>query len=492
MRISKGSKLFKRYLLSIFSIVVISLSLMSIVFIGIETSRWQNEQTGILSSYTDVVSGNVQNMMHDYHNNALTDYVPVYVMANTIDTMCSANGCDIFICGLDGKVILCREMINGNIGRKNRCNTHSSYEIPADIITKATKGNYSDITLLGNIYSVNQLVVATPIYSGSNVVGVTFASKSVASTIYAYVLSVTQIVLFSAVVVLIAIAIITYFMVYRFTRPLRQMSYATKRYADGNFDYKIPVKGDDELADLAKGLNKMASSLSVLESSRRSFVANVSHELKTPMTTIGGFIDGMLDGTIPPEKQSHYLKIVSEEVKRLSRLVTGMLNMSKLEAGEMQINAKEFDLSQCIIKTLLNFENKIESKSIEIIGFETAEKVIVNADEDMLMQVIYNLIDNAIKFTPDKGYISFNTFADDKKAYVSIRNSGDGISPEEIDKIFERFYKIDKSRSFDVKGAGLGLYIVQNIISLHGGEIKATSEEGKYTEISFRIPLEQQ
>ena len=269
------------------------------------------------------------------------------------------------------------------------------------------------------------------------------------------------------------------------------MSYASKRYADGDFSYKVSVKGDDEMAELAMAFNKMASSLAVLESSRRSFVANVSHELKTPMTTIGGFIDGILDGTIDKSQEEHYLQIVSDEVKRLSRLVTGMLNMSKLEAGEMKINAKEFDISQSIFRTLLNFEKKINSKSIEILGLDTMQSVMVKADEDMLMQVIYNLIDNATKFTPNGGYISFKSFSDGEKAYVSVRNSGNGISAEELDKIFERFYKIDKSRSYDVKGAGLGLYIVKSIINLHSGEIKATSDHESYTDFSFWIPLSQ-
>lgn len=488
MKTKKGGKLFRRYLLNIFSIAMISIMLMSVLFLGIETSRWTDEQASTLSSYTDVIAGNVQNLMHNYHESTMTNSIPVYILANTLNTMCTANNCDIFICDINGEVILCREMINGEIRKENFCETHSQYHIPADIMEKAKKGNYNDITLLGDIYTVNQLVVGSPINSGSNTVGVVFASKSVATTIYSYVSSIAKIVLFSAVVVLIATAIITYGMVYRFTRPLKQMAYATKHFAEGDFSYKIPVKGNDELTELAKALNKMASSLSVLESSRRSFVANVSHELKTPMTTIGGFIDGILDGTIPKEKEAYYLNIVSEEVKRLSRLVTGMLNMSKLEAGEMQINAKEFDLSQIVIKTILNFENRINSKSIEIVGLDSLENVIVSADEDMLMQVIYNLVDNAIKFTPDKGYISFKLFSADDKAYFSIRNSGDGISPEELEKVFERFYKIDKSRSFDVKGAGLGLYIVQNIITLHGGEIKATSEEGQFADFSFWIP----
>ena len=491
MKKRKGSKLFRRYLLGIFSIVMVSLMLMSLLFLGIETSRWQNEQTDTLSSYTDVIAGNVKNLMHNYHDSALTNTIPVYILANNLNTMCTANNCDIFICDLSGKVILCREMVGGEIRNKNFCEIHSQYIIPESIIKKAENGQYSDVTLLGGIYTVNQLVVGTPIKSGSNTVGVVFASKSVASSIYTYIINISRIVLFSAVVVLIAVTLISYLMAYRFTRPLRQMSYATKRFAEGDFSYKIPESGNDELTDLAKALNKMASSLSVLEGSRRSFVANVSHELKTPMTTIGGFIDGILDGTIPKEREAYYLNIVADEVKRLSRLVTGMLNMSKLEAGEMQINAKEFDLSQSIIKTILNFETKITSKSIEVVGLESLESFKVSADEDMLMQVVYNLIDNAIKFTPDNGYIAFKLFSANNKAYFSIRNSGDGISPEELEKVFERFYKIDKSRSFDVKGAGLGLYIVQSIITLHGGEIKATSEEGKFTDFSFWIPVKQ-
>ncbi len=489
MKVRKGSKLFRRYLLSMFSMVMASLILMCILFLGIETSHWKNEQTESLSSYTNVIAGNVRNLMHNYHDSTLSNTIPVYILANNLNTMCTANNCDIFICDLNGKVILCREMTNGDIRNKNHCEIHSSYVVPEGIIRKAESGRYSDITLLGDIYSVNQLVVGTPINSGSKTIGVVFASKSVASTIYSYISNIAKIVLFSASVVLIAITLISYAMAYRFTRPLRQMSYATKRFAEGDFSYKIPEKGDDELTELAKGLNKMATSLSVLEGSRRTFVANVSHELKTPMTTISGFIDGILDGTIPKEKESYYLGIVSDEVKRLSRLVTGMLNMSKHEAGEIQITAKEFDLSQSVIKTILNFESKITSKSIEIIGLDTLESFTVTADEDMMMQVVYNLVDNAIKFTPDNGYIGFKLFSANGKAYFSIRNSGDGISPDELEKVFERFYKIDKSRSFDAKGAGLGLYIVQSIITLHGGEIKATSEEGKFTDFSFWIPL---
>ena len=206
------------------------------------------------------------------------------------------------------------------------------------------------------------------------------------------------------------------------------------------------------------------------------------------MTSIGGFIDGILDGTIGKDRQDYYLRLVSDEVKRLSRLVTGMLNMSKIEAGEMQINLKNFDISATIFKTLLNFERKINDKNIEIVGLDTMQSITVNADEDMIQQVVYNLIDNAVKFTPDSGYIFIKDYKDSEKTFVSIRNSGDGIERDELNKVFERFYKVDRSRSYDVKGAGLGLFLVKSIIELHGGEIRVDSKVGEYTEFAFWIP----
>ena len=217
-----------------------------------------------------------------------------------------------------------------------------------------------------------------------------------------------------------------------------------------------------------------------LESVRRSFIANVSHELKTPMMTIGGFIDGILDGTISEDKEKQYLKVVSDEVKRLSRLVTGMLNMSKIEAGELDLKPQKFDISEILFMTLLSFEQVIENKHIEIKGLDTMQPNPIVADKDMINQVIYNLVDNAVKFTPEAGYIEVTSKADAEKIILKIKNSGRGIAAEEIEKIFERFYKVDKSRSYDVKGAGMGLYIIKTIVELHGGNISARSEYGEY------------
>ena len=193
--------------------------------------------------------------------------------------------------------------------------------------------------------------------------------------------------------------------------------------------------------------------------------------------------------TIEKEKEMQYLKTVSDEVKRLSRLVTGMLNMSKIEAGELDIKPQRFDISEMIFRTLLSFEQVIDRKHIEIRGLESMESNPLNADKDMINQVVYNLIDNAVKFTPEGGYIEVSSKSDTEKIIVKIRNSGKGIPGEETDKIFERFYKVDKSRSYDIKGAGMGLYIVKTIIELHGGQIIARSEPEKYTEFIFQLPL---
>jgi len=233
----------------------------------------------------------------------------------------------------------------------------------------------------------------------------------------------------------------------------------------------------------------MTNSLSQLEGMRRSFVANVSHELKTPMTTIGGFIDGIIDGTIEEDKQNYYLGIVSEEVKRLSRLVQTMLNMSKLESGEYVLKPELFDMRELLFTIAISQEQQIEHKQIEISGLDTIESVSLKADKDLIHQVVYNLVDNAVKFTPENGKISFSLTRDSKQLTLKISNSGRGIPKEDLPYIFERFYKADKSRSANKNSTGLGLYIAKNIVSAHGGKISAQSEENEITTFTINLPL---
>ena len=270
------------------------------------------------------------------------------------------------------------------------------------------------------------------------------------------------------------------------------MSAAAKSFGDGDFSIRVPVTSNDEIGQLATAFNNMADSLSGSESMNRSFVANVSHELKTPMTTIAGFIDGILDGTIPPERQSHYLHIVSDEVKRLSRLVRTMLNLSRIDNGELKLRPNDFDISETVLSTVLTFEKSIDEKKIDIRGLDTLQPMQVHGDEDLLHQVVYNLIENAVKFTNTEGYISFNVSDSIDRIVVTIENSGSGIQSDELPLVFEKFYKTDKSRSQDKNGMGLGLYLVRTIIKLHGGDISVSSVVDEYTRFSFYIPKPQE
>ncbi len=278
----------------------------------------------------------------------------------------------------------------------------------------------------------------------------------------------------------------------RTTDPLSEIISAAKDYAKGRFDTKIEYTGQDEVAELAAAINDMAVSLKHIDEVRNSFLGNVSHDLRTPMTTISGFVDGILDGTIPPEKHEKYLNIISQEVKRLSRLVNTLLEVSRLESGT-DLKPVDFNLSETARTVLISLESKISKKDIDI-EFDTGDDdIYVNADPDAIHRVIFNLMDNAVKFTPEKGKISIRlSFIADKrkkrKAQFVIRNSGDGIGKDELPHVFDRFYKTDRSRGLDKSGTGLGLYIAKTSIVNHGEEIFVDSVQGEYTEFRFTLP----
>lgn len=490
----KNKKLFYKYLSIITLVSLLSVLIVCSTYLGIASKYRNEEQLSTLERNTNIISQNSERILSQfsgkYNGDDEVDISPLSMICNTINNMSAAIDADIFIINMNGEVVVCKEMMSDRFrfDSKATCVVHGGYKIDQAIINAATDKNYTEVGRLGSTFVRTQLTAASPIKINSKTVAIVIATEKITSSWYGYAKRMLQIFLVAALFALVVSFLAVYYLSYRLTRPLRDMATATEHYAQGDFSYKVKVRGHDEVAQLSEAFNTMAMSLSALESSRRSFVANVSHELKTPMTSIGGFIDGMLDGTISEDKYDHYLQIVSDEVKRLSRLVTGMLNMSKLEAGEMQINMKQFDICEDIFKTLLSFERKINDKSIEILGLDKMEGMTVSADEDMMMQVIYNLIDNAVKFTPEGGYIEFKTYRDKEKLFVSIKNSGAGIEREEAEKIFERFYKIDKSRSYDVKGAGLGLFLVKSIIELHGGQIVCNSKLNEYTQFVFWLP----
>ena len=204
------------------------------------------------------------------------------------------------------------------------------------------------------------------------------------------------------------------------------------------------------------------------------------------MTSIGGFIDGILDGTIKPEKQEYYLKIISEEIRRLSRLANSMVEVSRLESGERPLNKTTFDISEMVRRIVLGFEKQLTDKEIDL-TLDIPDKLEISADHDAIFQVVYNLTDNAVKFTDQAGKIIIYLSAKGGKMQMNIVNTGPGIGPEAIDHIFERFYKGDRSRGSKVTSSGLGLYIVKTLVGRHGGDIYAKSGDGQ-TEFCFTIP----
>ena len=243
-----------------------------------------------------------------------------------------------------------------------------------------------------------------------------------------------------------------------------------------------------ELADFATTFNNMAARLQTIDNSRGQFMGNIAHELRTPMTTIKGFIDGMLDGTIPQEETKHYLGIVSQETGRLARLVQNMLDITKLEAGEVPIHAQTYDLWKTVTDVVLSDEQRIEDGKIDIQGLG-GDPLPIYADPDFVHQVVYNIVDNAIKFTPAGGTISFAAERHGNMVEVRIENTGAGIAPEALPFVFERFYKEDRSRGMNTRGSGLGLHICKILINLSGGQIHAESEEGKWCRFVFTLPV---
>lgn len=347
---------------------------------------------------------------------------------------------------------------------------------------------YFAVGTMNGLFSSMHYTVSTPICApDGEPIGYVITATS-ADDLMSYLAETAKSYAMSAVIVLLVLFVVIYALSYRLVKPLRDMAVATRRFAEGDFSYRVKVRGKDELAELATALNSMATSLSATDNMSRSFIANVSHELKTPMTTISGFVDGILDGTIPRERQAHYLRIVSDEVKRLSRLVRSMLELSRIDDGSVAIKPVAFDLTGAACDAILSFEKRIDEKRVNITGLSECERTVVTADRDLIGQVVYNLLDNAVKFVNEDGEIAVNIYREQGRVYLAIRNSGAGLSPEEMPRVFERFYKTDRSRSLDKTGVGLGLYIVKTVINLHHGEIFVRSVQGEYCEFVFWLP----
>lgn len=295
-------------------------------------------------------------------------------------------------------------------------------------------------------------------------------------------------ILISCLWIMMAMLVAVYFITERVLDPIRRMSKAAQKYAKGDFNTRIEAVGQDEIAELATAFNEMADSLDHLEKMRNAFLANVSHDLRTPMTSIAGFIDGIKDGAIPPEKQPYYLDLIGTEIHRLSRLVSSILDISRLDSGERKFRFEKCDLCETARLVLISLEQRIEAKKLDV-SFETDEdSMYINADKDAAHQVIYNLCENALKFSYEGGALRLGVhYGKENTVDLTVYNEGTGIAKEDLPFVFERFYKSDKSRGLDKTGVGLGLSIVRRIVEAHGGTVSVESEAGKYCQFTVTV-----
>ena len=348
------------------------------------------------------------------------------------------------------------------------------------LVSAITDGGYRGMSTLNGLYNEPRFLIGLPITAeGGFLQGLVLVSCD-ASSITGMWQDLSVIFLFTAGAVILIAAIISSVTSMHQSKPMKEIAAAARQFGHGELNVRVDVgERRDEIGELAEAFNAMADSLAKSEERRSEFIANVSHELKTPMTTIAGFADGILDGTIPPEREKEYLRVISSETRRLSRLVRSMLELSRLQSDE-RLAQQQFDISECLLRVLVTLENKVNAKNLEVDAHLPEDPVMVWGDPDSITQVCYNLLDNAIKFSENGGTLGLSVSAKGAKASVSISNQGT-VDPEELPLIFDRFHKADRSRSKDRDGVGLGLYIVKTILNTHKEDITCTSENGMTT-----------
>ncbi len=474
-------RLFKKYFFTAAAVILLSITSIMIIltfvfnhFVAKTSFESLSEACSAVSDYMTEATSQEEIALEAYKDN----------LSVTVRNIARISKYDIFLSNNSGEITCCS---CPEWQEKQEC-SHSLQPLDRELLQKA-EGNeaYFAINTLG-LYDAPHNVAILNIKNGEQNLGYAIATMPITAA-HTTIRKTMQLYLASAIFPIIIMFFAIYIMTLRLTKPMKLMSQAAKAMAQGDFSRRIPVTSDDEMGELAISFNQMTNSLARLEGMRKSFVANVSHELKTPMTTIAGFIDGILDGTIPEDKQEQYLETISAEVKRLSRLVQSMLELAKLESGEFTFKFESFDFKDMLLDIVINQEQRIEQKRLEILGLDSLPNVPITADKDLLHQVIYNLTDNAIKFSDEGGYIQFALKSDKQHLMFTIKNTGKGIPKAELPFIFERFYKVDKSRSANKSSTGLGLHIAKTIIKSHGGTITATSKENEFTAFEVILPL---
>ncbi len=462
--------IFGRILLSNFLIVTICISVLGTILFAF----FGNFTIGAKKESLLEEVGHISELTVYFQDNPSPQTASLYEMS--VNIAAQRIGGTVFLIDKDGKVLF---------GSRNFPD-HIKGNMSLAYVNRLFGEKHAQLGHFGHFFPDTYLLVSAPISYHGETPAVACVAVPMPH-IHMYRNNIFRTVLWAILITLPLSCLISYFIARRISKPLKNISHAAKAIMKGDFSVEVPVRGNDELASLSETFNQMTFSLKKLEDMRSGFIASVSHELRTPMTTISGFIEGILDNTIPPERHGEYLSIVLSEAKRLSRLVNELLLVARMEEG-LSLKKTPWDLNELIRITILRFESVFTEKNIDAdIRFDKEECPIV-ADRDALDRVFINLFDNALKFNREGGFVRVSVSQTDSAVTVLVENSGEGIEEKDLKLIFDKFYKTDSSRGKDKTGVGLGLYLVRNIIILHGGKIDVESVPGEYTRFTITIP----
>ena len=459
------------------TMVALCFLIVAVAFVGIGRSF-------VLNEYQDSMANSAEEIARVASAIGERDGLTSWALSMNLSSVSNSTGNHIFLTDPAGTIVSCSD-------RTALCE-HIGRQIPAGVLSQLqSSGCYDEISGLDGLYLKDRFVVARTIVGRSGgTEGYVFVTNGIDNILGAWsaFLGVAALVV---VGVFIAAMVMSFVYSKRMARPLDEIAAASRKFARGDFSVRVRQEEDptDEMGALIDSFNKMADSLESAEARRSEFIANISHELRTPMTTIAGFADGILDGTIPREDEEKYLRSIRDETRRLSRLVRDMLDVSQMRAHAADPTRRtSFDLTELILQTLLSFESRATKKRLDVDPQLPDNHIMVYADKDAITQVIYNLLDNAVKFARPGSCITLRLYKEGGKAYVSVKDCGETIPAEDLPFIFDRFHKSDRSRSMDKDGVGLGLYLVKAIINSHDEDIAVKSADG-ITEFVFTLPL---
>ena len=463
---------------TVMAILVFSCMILLILsFVGIGRQYLVRAMQGDLVASADEVS-------HLASAVGQSDSLDGWLLNMNVRAISNSTGNQIMISDPAGVIVSCSDA-------SPSC-SHLGMRVPDSALEQVTQGDACTLADLGGLCGKDSYVAARQINSETD--GSTLGYVFVVSTPGQTLGDWSTFLIMTAVVTLALLLVFLLAVLYyskRMARPLDEIAAASRKFARGDFSVRVRQDYDstDEMGALIDSFNRMADSLEQAESRRSEFIANVSHELRTPMTTIAGFADGILDGTIPREEETKYLISIRDETRRLSRLVRDMLDVSSTKSKASDPSRRTvFDLNELVIQTLLSFEARATEKHLDVDPQLPENNIMVVADKDAITRVIYNLLDNAVKFARPGSCLTVRLYKDGEKAYVAVRDEGETIPPDDLPFIFDRFHKSDRSRSLDKEGMGLGLYLVKTIINSHDEDIAVKSEDG-VTEFVFTLKL---